>query len=123
MTPAGNPDEIDLATLVPHWLTIAEVAQELGSSPRHIRNLIDEGLLLAVRVDREEKVPAAFLDRGAPLASLAGTITVLADSRMTSEQIIRWLFTEQTGLEGAPIEALHAGRKTEIRRRAMEEAL
>ena len=44
---------------------------------------------------------------------------------MNDDEIIAWLFTpDPTPLvEGAPIDALRAGHKTEIRRRAQELAL
>ena len=41
---------------------------------------------------------------------------------MSDDEIITWLFTPDPTLpvEGAPIDALRAGHKTEIRRRAQE---
>ena len=53
-------------------------------------------------------------------AGIAGTFTVLADGGMNDEEILRWLFTpdETLPVEGAPIDALIAGHKTEVRRRA-----
>ena len=43
---------------------------------------------------------------------------------MRDEEILRWLFTPDATLpvEGAPIDALASGFKTEVRRRAMEQA-
>ena len=55
------------------------------------------------------------------LASLQGTLTVLSDAGFTDEAAIEWLFTPDDSLPGTPIEALRAGRKTEIRRRAAAE--
>jgi hypothetical protein len=51
-------------------------------------------------------------------------LTVLSDGGMHDEEILRWLFTPDETLPapGAPIDSLHAGFKTEIRRRAMETA-
>ena len=65
-------------------------------------------------------VPAKFLDETAPRHELKGTFTVLADGGMNDEEILRWLFTPDDTLpvEGAPIDALIAGHKTEVRRRA-----
>ena len=52
------------------------------------------------------------------LASLHGTITVLADAGFSDEEAIVWLFTQDDLLGTTPIDALRAGRKTEVRRRA-----
>jgi hypothetical protein len=43
---------------------------------------------------------------------------------MNDEEILRWLFTPDATLPvpGAPVDALTAGFKTEVRRRAMEQA-
>ena len=47
---------------------------------------------------------------------------MLADGGMKDDEILAWLFTRDPTLpvEGAPIDALRAGLKTEMRRRAME---
>ena len=69
-------------------------------------------------------MPAEFLDETGPLAALRGTFTVLADGGMSDEEIIAWLFAADPTLpvDGAPIDAIRAGHKTEVRRRAMETA-
>ena len=61
------------------------------------------------------------MDRTLEVA-LAGTFTVLADGGMDDTEIIEWLFTpdETLPVDGAPIDAMRAGHKTEIRRRAQE---
>jgi hypothetical protein len=70
-------------------------------------------------------MPARFFDEDGPRGDLKGTITVLADGGMQDLDIIRWLFTpdETLPVPGAPIDALWAGHKTEVRRRAQIEAL
>ena len=62
-------------------------------------------------------VPPMIVD-GAPLPELRGTLTVLMDSGYDDESALRWLFTPDESLPGAPVDALLAGRKTEVRRRA-----
>ncbi|HSF98368.1 MAG TPA: Rv2175c family DNA-binding protein [Ornithinibacter sp.] len=49
---------------------------------------------------------------------------MLADGGMSDIEILRWLHTPDDTLPvpGSPIDAIHAGFKTEVRRRAMEEA-
>ena len=67
-------------------------------------------------------MPAKFVDEAGPRPELKGTFTVLADGGMDDDEIIEWLYTPDPTLpvEGAPIDALRAGHKTEIRRRAQE---
>ena len=73
---------------------------------------------------RVVSIPARFFTASGPLPELPGTFTVLSDGGMHDEEILRWLFTPDETLPapGAPIDCLHAGFKTEIRRRAMETA-
>ena len=49
---------------------------------------------------------------------MAGTLTLLTDAGYTDEEALGWLFTPDPTLPGSPVEAMRAGRKTEIRRRA-----
>jgi hypothetical protein len=114
----------DLETLVGTWLTLPDVADRLGVDVGKVRRLLQDGLLLAVRRgDRNIlSVPQALLaDVGSgpqPLPELRGTVTVLADAGFDEEESLRWLFTPDDSLPGTPIDALRAGRKTEVRRRA-----
>jgi hypothetical protein len=135
VTDAPAPDSV-----VDQWLTLPDVAERLHTEVSRVRKLLQEGKLVAVRRGDPAvaSVPAAFLvpghlanpaDRrpteGAPewavLASLAGTLTVLADTGFAPDEAITWLFTFDDSLQGTPIEALRAGRKSEVRRRAQAE--
>jgi excisionase family DNA binding protein len=113
--------------LVPSWLSVPELADRLGLPLSRVRKMIDDRELLAARVGENNAVavPAAFLGDDGPLHALKGTFTVLADSGLADREILEWFFTPDPTLPapGAPIDNLHAGFKTEIRRRAMELAL
>ncbi|NHA67056.1 DNA-binding protein [Phycicoccus sp. CMS6Z-2] len=91
-----------------------------------VRRLIEERELLALRVGerRVVAVPAGFLDDEGVIPALRGTFTVLADGGMDDTEIVRWLHTPDGTLPvpGTPLDAIRAGFKTEVRRRAMEEA-
>ncbi|MDN5795135.1 MAG: DNA-binding protein [Intrasporangium sp.] len=117
----------DLEALVGEWLTVPEVAERLGMPLSRVRQSIAEREVVAARIGGRSvvAVPARFYDEVGPRADLKGTITVLADGGMDDVQIIRWLFTpdESLPVPGAPIDALWAGRKREVRRRAQAEAL
>ena len=123
-TPA-EPTEPSLEELVGEWLTVPDVAERLGVPLSTVRRMVEDRELLAARLGerRVVHVPARFLDEKA-MPHLKGTFTVLGDGGMDDEDILRWLFTPDSTLpvEGAPIDALASGHKTEVRRRAMEAA-
>lgn len=110
----------DFESLVPHWLPLPDVAEQLDASITQVHSLIKDRSLIAVRIgDRAiRSVPADFLVEGRVLDSLKGTVMVLADAGYTDKEMIVWLFTEDESLPGKPVDALRSGRKTEIRRRA-----
>jgi excisionase family DNA binding protein len=125
MTP-DEPTETPLEELVGEWLTVPDVAERLGVPLATVRRMIEDRELLAARLGERRivHVPARFLDERA-LPHLKGTFTVLGDGGMHDDEILRWLFTPDATLpvEGAPIDALASGFKTEVRRRAMETAI
>ena len=123
----AGPDPVDdLEALVGSWLTIPDIAERLGLPLSSVRKLVEDRELLAHRVGerRVVSVPAGFVDDEGPLHALKGTFTVLADGGMSDTEILRWLHTVDDTLPvaGAPIDAIRAGFKTEVRRRAMEVA-
>lgn len=126
-----NPDtapstEPSTGDLVPVWVTVPDLAERLGLRLSDARRLIEDREVLALRVGERNvvAVPEGFLDEDGPLAALKGTFTVLADGGMDDEEVIRWLHTPDPTLPvpGTPLDAIRAGFKTEVRRRAMEEA-
>ena len=124
---APAPDPVDdVETLVGTWVTIPDIAERLGIRLVEARRLVEDRELLSHRVGerRVVAVPAGFLDDDGPLPALKGTFTVLADGGMSDVEIIRWLHTHDDTLPvpGSPLDAIRAGFKTEVRRRAMEEA-
>ena len=120
------PADEDLEDLVGEWLTVPDIGERMGLRLSDVRQMIEDRLVLAVRVGPRKvvAVPAKFFNDEGPLPELPGTFTVLRDSRMSDAQILRWLFTpdESLPVPGAPMDALLAGFKTEVRRRAMEAA-
>jgi len=119
-----QPDHVDLEVLVGEWLTVPDLAERLGLALSAARRLIADRELVATRIGerRVVAVPAKFIDASGPRPELKGTFTVLADGGMDDDEIIEWLYTPDPTLpvDGAPIDALWAGHKTEIRRRAQE---
>jgi len=119
-------DNDDLQELVGQWLTVPDIGERMGIRLSDVRQMIEDRQVLGVRIGPRNvlSVPSKFFNEEGPLPELPGTFTVLGDSRMTDAQILRWLFTPDDTLpvKGAPMDALLAGFKTEVRRRAMEAA-
>jgi Rv2175c C-terminal domain of unknown function/DNA-binding protein Rv2175c, wHTH domain len=104
---------------VGQWLTIPEVAAQLGLPVSRIKQLLRDRKLLGVgRPDGTFGVPAAFLDGDQIVRGLHGTLTLLVDCGFTDVEAMRWLFTSDDSLPGSPIEALAAHRCSEVNRRA-----
>jgi hypothetical protein len=113
--------QIDRQTdeLVGEWLPLSEVAKRLGLSAGRAKQLLKDRKLIGVRRGGgEPQVPAAFLGADDVLKGLPGTLTVLADAGYEDAEALRWLFTPDDSLRGAPVESLMAGRHTEVKRRA-----
>ena len=98
------------------WLTIPDLTELLDLKVSQVRRLIEDRSLLAARVDGVWKVPEAFIVDGEPMHELKGTLVVLGDAGFSDEEAMQWLFTSEESLGVAPIEALRAGRKAEVRR-------
>ena len=98
------------------WLTLPELVEILGEPLGRVRRLLDESQLVGSRRDGALKVPAVFIKDGAPLTSLRGTVIVLHDAGFSDDEAIDWLLTPEDSIGVAPIEALLAGRKSEVRR-------
>lgn len=98
------------------WLTLAELTEVLGEPLGRIRRFLDESHLVGSRRDGVLKVPAVFIKDGEPIGSLRGTLFVLHDAGFTDDEAIDWLLTTEESIGIPPIEALRAGRKSEVRR-------
>lgn len=98
------------------WLTVPDLAERLATTPSRVRRLIEDRNLLAVRRDGVLAVPEVFLDEEGPLPELRGTVILLGDSGYSDDEAMRWLLEDDDSLAAAPIDALRAGRKAEVRR-------
>ncbi len=98
------------------WLTLADLTKVLGEPLGRVRRLLDEFQLVGSRRDGVLKVPAVFILDGEPIGSLRGTLYVLHDAGFTDDEAIDWLLTAEDSIGIPPIEALRAGRKSEVRR-------
>jgi len=98
------------------WLTIPDLVDILGIGVGRVRRLIEDRHLAAVRIDGVLKVPADFIRDGEPLRELRGTLILLADDGFSNDEAVQWLLQPEEMLGIAPIDALRAGRKAEVRR-------
>jgi hypothetical protein len=99
------------------WLSLAELVDVLGEPLGRVRRMLDEHHLIASRrLGGGPKVPAVFIVDGHPLASLRGTVFVLRDAGFSDDEAIDWLLASEDSIGAAPIDALRAGRKSEVRR-------
>ena len=98
------------------WLTLPDLVEVLGEPLGRVRRLLDEFHLVGSKRDGVLKVPAVFIVDGHPLPSLRGTVFALHDAGFSDDEAIDWLLTTEESIGMPPIEALLAGRKSEVRR-------
>lgn len=98
------------------WLTLPDLVELLDEPLGRVRRLLDEQYLVGSRRDGVLRVPSVFIVDGRPLSSLRGTVIVLHDAGFDADETIDWLLTPEETIGVAPIEALRAGRKSEVRR-------
>ncbi|GAA3445708.1 Rv2175c family DNA-binding protein [Planomonospora venezuelensis] len=113
--------QIDRETdeLVGEWLTLTEVARRLDLSIGRAKQLLKDRKLIGVRRGGgEPQVPAVFLAGNDVVKGLPGTLTVLLDAGYDDVESLRWLFTPDETIPGSPVDAILAGRHTEVKRRA-----
>ncbi|HSV66589.1 MAG TPA: Rv2175c family DNA-binding protein [Mycobacteriales bacterium] len=104
-------------------LTVPEVAERLGLPSKRVQQLLREhGLAATTGDDGSRAIPADFLlpseDGVVIVKGLSGVLTLLSDAGYSDEESIGWLFTADESLPGTPMEAMRAGRGTEVKRRA-----
>ncbi|CAN7257461.1 Rv2175c family DNA-binding protein [Microbacterium sp. LjRoot45] len=98
------------------WLSLPDLVELTGEPLGRVRRLLDDKQLIGSRRDGAFRVPAAFLLDGRPVTTLRGTVIVLQDAGFSDDEAIDWLMATEESIGMAPIEALRAGRKSEVRR-------
>lgn len=118
VTTQNSVDPVEQA--VSRWLTLPELADELGVDVVRVRRMLSERQFVARRRGERSvlSVPVEFVQDGVLVKGLTGTLTVLADSGYHDDEALVWLFADDPTLPGKPITALRENRGTEVRRRA-----
>ncbi len=111
---------MDLDALIDEWLALPDVADVLGVPLMSARQLVNDRKVVAVRRGDNNAlyVPALFVQDGAIVKHLTGTLNLLRDAGYSDDEAVRWLFTVDDTLPGSPIQALVENRGTEVKRRA-----
>ncbi|WP_229383825.1 Rv2175c family DNA-binding protein [Microbacterium allomyrinae] len=110
MTPADD------SRIESEWLTLPDLVEVLDEPLGRVRRFLDEYQLVGSRREGALKVPALFVKDGELIPSLRGTVIVLHDAGFSDDEAIDWLLALEDSIGVAPIEALRAGRKSEVRR-------
>jgi Rv2175c C-terminal domain of unknown function len=121
MWEAADVAQIDPSTdaNVGSWLSVPDVAGQLGLPVSRVKQLLRDRKLLAVqRPSGEFAIPAAFIDGDQVIHGLGGTLTLLFDCGFSDTEALSWLFTADDTLPGTPVQALAENRRTEVNRRA-----
>lgn len=98
------------------WFTVPDLVEVLGVGVGRVHRMLEDKQLLAKRVDGVLRVPADFIMHGQPISELRGTLIVLSDAGFTDDEAMTWLLEPEESMGTAPIDALRAGRKAEVRR-------
>nr|WP_255633425.1 Rv2175c family DNA-binding protein [Demequina sp. TTPB684] len=109
---------------VSEWLSVPECAELLGVPLSRVREFLRERNLIAVRRGENNALylPAGQIVEGEHghevLATVRGTIIVLADAGLSDDVIVEWLTTFHEELGESPLDALRSGKRAPVRRLA-----
>ncbi|GAA2993212.1 hypothetical protein JOD63_001572 [Microbacterium terrae] len=98
------------------WLTLPELVEVLDEPLGRVRRFLDDAQLIGSTRGGAFAVPSVFILEGHVLSSLRGTVFVLRDAGFSDDEAIDWLLTPEESIGISPIDALRAGRKSEVRR-------
>lgn len=98
------------------WLTLNETAQALAISSSKVRRLVEDKVLVGMHRAGDYMIPADFVNDGAILTGLRGTLFVLSDAGLRSEESLDWLLSYNDAIGQSPVSMLKAGHKAEVRR-------
>lgn len=112
---------MELDELSSGWLSLPDLAEQIGEPLSKIRDWIREGRLAVIQRGTPpiKSVPSEFVHDGELIKGLSGAMTVLADAGYSTEQAMRWLLTEEPTLPGRPVDLMAKGSHHAVKRLAM----
>lgn len=105
-------------TMAADWLTYTAAASQLGVDTTAIRQLVNDGDLISLRIDSVPKIAAQLIVDGQVSKYLRGIITSLRDGGFSDEEAMRWLLAPDESLGGNAALGLHKSLHREVSRRA-----
>jgi len=121
-TPAGNyPAVVDLEDLATGWLTLPDLAEQIGEPLPKVRDWVRERRLVVIErgTPPVKYVPVEFVRDGELIKGLFGALIVLADAGYSPVEAMRWLLTDEPALPGRPVDVMAEGHHHAVKRRAM----
>jgi hypothetical protein len=121
-TPGCNyPAVVDLEDLAASWLTLPDLAEQIGEPLSKVRDWVRERRLVVIERGTPpiKCVPVEFVRDGELVKGLFGALTVLADAGYSPAEALRWLLTDEPALPGRPVDLMAEGRHHAVKRRAM----
>lgn len=96
----------------------------MGVVVTKVMDLLNNGQLLAIRLDNVRYIPEMFFTEGGDLNKFVpGVISLLSDGGYSSQEILEYLYEADDSLPGRPVDALHGHLAREVMRRAQAMAI
>lgn len=105
-------------------IAIPDAAERMGVVVTKVMDLLNNGQLLAIRLDNVRYIPEMFFTEGGDLNKFVpGVISLLSDGGYSSQEILEYLYEADDSLPGRPVDALHGHLAREVMRRAQAMAI
>lgn len=113
--------DVDLDDLTAGWLTLPDLAEQIGEPLSKVRQWVRERRLIVIERGSPpiKSVPSEFVHDGELIKGLSGALTVLFDAGYDDKEAVRWLLTEEPALPGRPVDLMARGSHHAVKRRAM----
>lgn len=105
-------------------IAIPDAAERMGVVVTKVMDLLNNGQLLAIRLDNVRYIPEMFFTENGDLNKFVpGVISLLSDGGYSSQEILEYLYEADDSLPGRPVDALHGHLAREVMRRAQAMAI
>ena len=105
-------------------IAIPDAAERMEVVVTKVMDLLNNGQLLAIRLDNVRYIPEMFFTEDGDLNKFVpGVISLLSDGGYSSQEILEYLYEADDSLPGRPVDALHGHLAREVMRRAQAMAI